>query len=286
LRAFLICLGVVAVAAVVLVAGGGFYRTVNAGGGRVYIVNRFTGRSRLLGAPAPRSQASKEADRVVSISEEARARGASLVGDARTHLYHDPEGGYPGLWAHAAPADDSSGLARILRESLLRDEARKGLKGAEWINAVCPALRRNLSPVYFDNAHEALSEGYWPCADCLPTKNEQVVAERATIRAWPDGSAPRGFAFKRGEEVTVIARYGKWAAVSLWYAPTGKRTYGWLRDEQLLWPGTNDVRQWCADAEDAHRLRAAGSTIEAIAAKRHWRQWYVERLLQADPTPD
>jgi hypothetical protein len=113
-----------------------------------------------------------------------------------------------------------------------------------------------------------------------------VVAERATTRAWPAGGAPRGFALKRGDEVTVIATQGEWAAVSLWYPATGKRTYGWVRDDQLLWPGTNDVRQWCADAEDAQHLRAAGSSTEAIAAKRHWRQWYVERLLQADPTPD
>jgi len=56
LRVFFVCLGLAAIAGVALVAGGGVYRTANAGKGEVWVVNRFTGSSRLLSPDADRAR--------------------------------------------------------------------------------------------------------------------------------------------------------------------------------------------------------------------------------------
>ena len=66
--------------AVAFLLGGGVYRTVNAGGGRVYVVNRFTGSERLLGVSAARRSQEVE---TLPLSAIARLEGsASISGDS------------------------------------------------------------------------------------------------------------------------------------------------------------------------------------------------------------
>jgi len=260
---------VVVSAAVLLGAflgGGGVYRTVNAGGGRVYIVNRFTGKTRVVqGGVVARLKTETEAEREEARAEEergkqvalrriketaeaARASGADFVGDTTTKLYH--------------------------RATLP-------------LRAIC--IAHVTTPVYFSSALEAIKEGYWPCQECLESATGTVRLASAPVRAWPHTEAPTLFSLKRNESVSILGVHDDFYAVPTEVIATGQPGVGWIAASAVEMGLTlcAQVTLWCwtDDRAAALALQKRGLSTAGIAEAKAWKADYVERLL-ANRHPD
>lgn len=271
-------IAIVASATVLLgafLAGGGVYRTVNAGGGRVYIVNRFTGKTRVVHgevvarlkteAEAEREEARAEEERGKQVAlrreretaEAARASGAEFVGDRTSKLYH----------------------RAALTYGMMYDSSDR--------DPTC--LADVTTPVYFSSALEATKEGYWPCQECLKSATGTVGAASAPVRAWPRTEAPTWFSLKRNEFVSILGVHSDFYAVPTEVSATGQRGVGWIAAsavEMSLTPDGLVTRwRWTDDRAAALALQKRGLSTAGIAEAKAWKADYVERLL-ANQHPD
>jgi hypothetical protein len=224
---------------------GGVYKTVNLGGGSVYLVNRFTGRTQLIkdGAVQPvisaaaqareqrearaRAEAKRRWQSAHDVAVQMAARSAEVVGDPSTHLYHrfaSTTGGVlaDSVWddraAHPHPASSKyqEGVWRLLQKPDWQDSLR-----------VCSALVSGASFQYFGNELAATKQDYWPCSECnveIHTKTKSAV----TTRDWADPDAPASYEIGAGEDVSLVASAGDYVGVSSMRKGTGERTVCWI----------------------------------------------------------
>jgi hypothetical protein len=261
-----------------LVLSGGVYRTVNAGGGEVYVVNRFTGRMLIVsGGVVTRAKSEKEAEaeeakRAAKEKErqaEARAReiieaaysvGADYVGDAEKRIYHEWDPSFRPLGRREL----SSSVLEIL-----------GLRTRKCLGTI-------KSPVYLSSALEAASKGYWPCQECMLSETGTVIGDNAKVRGFPRPEAPVWFSYKRGKRVEILGVHGDYYAVPAERTATGERCIGWIPSSAVE---TELDRELAAimkreqDRKTALSLRDKGLGVSEIAKKKGWKESYVQRLL-------
>jgi hypothetical protein len=235
---------VVALGAAFLVSGG-IYKTVNVGGGSLYVVNRFTGETQAIrnGTRSPvasetaharqekREQASAAArerwQRAHDLAEQMSLRSASVVGDPASRIYHR----FPSTVGNVLAAstwDDLAGRPEP-KPPVYKKGANVLLREPDWPERlmVCSSLPTQSAAVYFESEHAAAAAGYWPCSECGGTIHTRTT-QRVTAREWPSADAAPAYEIAPNDDVLVLAKDGEWFGVSSVTKSTGRRTMCWI----------------------------------------------------------
>jgi hypothetical protein len=246
----LIVIGCAALLLAVFLASGGIYRTVNVGGGSMYIVNRFTGETRIAWRGlVSRARTEREAARELArlkktqqkeerrqreenlrvILDGARSAGAKWIGDEATLLYHTlrPES-FGRSWMYPEQAASPTAEEKAAAEATQPSTAQQALTELELPRALADHLADVARPRYLTSQLEALGKGYWPCQRCMPSDDSAKVLRRTAALEWPQLDAPVSFWLSRGQPVTVIAKHGGFWAISSEKVTTGERHATWV----------------------------------------------------------
>jgi hypothetical protein len=246
----LIVIGAAALLVAVFVASGGIYRTVNVGGGAVYVVNRFTGETRIVWRGlVSRARTEREAARELArlkktqqkeerrqreenlrvILDGVRSAGAKLIGDEATLLYHTlrPEP-FGRSWMYPERQGSPTAEEKAAAEATQPSSAGEALVQLRLPRALADHLADIERPRYLTSHLEALTKGYWPCQQCIPSDDSARVLRSTAAREWPQLDAPASFRLARGQVVTVIAKHGDFWAISSEKVTTGERHATWV----------------------------------------------------------